>query len=82
MNHDELRKRAQVMMLNPAYDFAPIRPGKVLDLLDEIDKLYEALRQLERVFAVGAEGYRAAADREDALRSARAALRAARGEEA
>ena len=44
--------------------------------------LYKALRQLERAFAVGAEGYRAVADREGALRAARAALRAARGEEA
>jgi len=42
--------------------------------------LYEALRQLERVFAVGAEGYRAVADRGRALIAARAALRAARGE--
>jgi hypothetical protein len=44
--------------------------------------LYGALRQLERAFAVGAEGYRAVADRGRALRAARAALRAARGEEA
>jgi len=44
--------------------------------------LYEALRQLERAFAVPAKGYRTVADREGALRDARAALRAARGEEA
>ena len=53
-----------------------------LHLIAAAPSLYEALRQLERAFAVGAEGYRAVADRQDALRSARAALRAARGEEA
>ena len=71
-------------VLYATYDDSAVEWDNSADaqLIASAPLLYEALRQLERAFAVGAEGYRAVADREGALRAARAALRAARGEEA